>query len=160
VDVTPRGSFARSNLGQLREGMTRAEVEAILGAPGDYSTGPLEFVGQPRSVRVEPSRESHGTDGSTYLQWADDTRFMGINFDAASYLEVTTVCPVRRVAAQGPLDNLLWRAPSASGTAGSRSRPCAGGRCSWCWRVNEFTESEAFLDAGCLCHAAVAVQDG
>ena len=97
------------SLTRLREGMTRAEVEAILGAPGDYSTGLLEVVGQPRSVRIEPTTESHGTDGSTYLQWADDSRFIGINFDAASRLEVTTICPVRRVAAQGPLDNLLWR---------------------------------------------------
>jgi hypothetical protein len=90
--------------------MTRAEVEAILGAPGDYSTGLLEVVGQPKSVRVEPSRESHGTDGSTYLEWADDTRLIGIKFDAASRLEFTTICPVRKVVAQRFLDNLLWRA--------------------------------------------------
>jgi len=68
----PTSRLTLENLGHLREGMTRAEVEAILGAPGDYSTGQLEFVGQPRSVRIEPSKESHGTDGSTYLQWADD----------------------------------------------------------------------------------------
>jgi hypothetical protein len=123
----PTSRLTLENLGHLREGMTRAQVEAILGAPGDYRTGPLEFVGQARSVRIEPSRESHGTDGSTYLQWADDARFIGINFDAASYLEVTTICPVRRVAAQRPLDNSSG-GPSASGTAGSRSRQCGDGR--------------------------------
>jgi hypothetical protein len=34
------GRIAKRNFTQSAEGMRRAEVEAILGPPGDYTTGP------------------------------------------------------------------------------------------------------------------------
>jgi hypothetical protein len=35
----PEDRITEANLGRIKEGMTQAEVEAILGPPGDYRTG-------------------------------------------------------------------------------------------------------------------------
>jgi hypothetical protein len=40
---TPRAT--EENFDRIRDGMTRAEVEAILGPPGDYHTEPVPFPG-------------------------------------------------------------------------------------------------------------------
>jgi hypothetical protein len=40
-----------ANLRGIREGMTQAEVEAILGPPADYRTGPSWLSGNPLVVR-------------------------------------------------------------------------------------------------------------
>jgi hypothetical protein len=37
--------ITRENVGRIKEGMTREEVEAILGPAGDYRTGPTGAIG-------------------------------------------------------------------------------------------------------------------
>src|SRR6516162_2477131 len=37
----PPSRITRENYDRIREGMSRAEAQAILGPPGDYTTGPL-----------------------------------------------------------------------------------------------------------------------
>jgi outer membrane protein assembly factor BamE (lipoprotein component of BamABCDE complex) len=36
--------ITRENIERIREGMSREEMEAILGAPGDYRTRPAECI--------------------------------------------------------------------------------------------------------------------
>jgi hypothetical protein len=52
--------ITRENYDRIRNGMSRAEVEAILGPPRDYSTGPLQYAG--RSIQMfGGSRGTHRT---------------------------------------------------------------------------------------------------
>jgi hypothetical protein len=52
----PRPGVTWENIAKIQEGMTRAEVEALMGGPGDY-TGTNGFFGQ----------------GSTITLWSDES---------------------------------------------------------------------------------------
>jgi hypothetical protein len=60
----------RANFDRLTSGMTRAEVVAILGPPGDYTTGPITSLGP---AEYPPSVTVWVTDEGTY--WV---RFDGV----------------------------------------------------------------------------------
>jgi hypothetical protein len=102
-----QGRFTRENCGRVREGMTRAEVEALLGPPGDYRTGPVDFDGGLVPVRVAPITmpwESADNDA----RWAGDSAYMAVRFDSAGRV-YTWYCVPTSKAAQSPLGDLLWR---------------------------------------------------
>jgi hypothetical protein len=86
----------------IRDGMSMAEVQAILGPPVDDSTGPVRFVsGEYTSASSQPAASS--------TLWKVDDLVVCIEFHAAGgvgnrYFRDS----VRRP--QNPLDNLLWRA--------------------------------------------------
>jgi SmpA / OmlA family len=44
VTLPQTDRITEENFDQIRNGMTRAQVEAILGPPGDYTTGPVKIV--------------------------------------------------------------------------------------------------------------------
>jgi hypothetical protein len=74
--------ITRENFGQLRKGTTRAEVESILGPPGDYRKN--------KSVQTDPAVEVLADDRGTpdrrsdpALQcWATDKVIISVLFDA------------------------------------------------------------------------------
>jgi hypothetical protein len=93
----------RANYDRFQIGMTREEVEAILGLPGDYSTGPSLF----RTLtfdRGEPSSE-----GGAPTYWGGDTGAIGIMFDRKGSVAQTGFAAVAPIPL-GPLDTLLWHA--------------------------------------------------
>jgi outer membrane protein assembly factor BamE (lipoprotein component of BamABCDE complex) len=96
--------ITREDYDRIRPGMTRAEVEAILGPPGDYRNGPT-YPDLPRPITLSwsgdpdsPSAYWLGDRGGIYVYRGDPDRV-----GEASFVEVQRV-------PQDPLDNLLWRA--------------------------------------------------
>jgi hypothetical protein len=94
------------NFRRIEKGMSRAEVCGILGPPGDYTTGPLEFVGPgelrpwyPPLTVVNDARED----------WGWDEKTVSVTFDKSGGVSCAMYSGCQRVK-QGPLDNLRWRA--------------------------------------------------
>jgi hypothetical protein len=98
----------QENFDRINEGMSRADVEAILGPPGDYSGGPLVLEAPGPPVRFEPAKESRGTDDSAFVEWANDSGRAQVVFDGSGRVDWRYFGPVRRME-QTALDNLLWR---------------------------------------------------
>ena len=95
VALWPRPErITRENFARLKFGMSRAEVEAILGSPGEFSTGPLEYgyfcMGEPPDV------------------WESDQGVILVFYGAPPLALDVRIVPKRKEV--GPLDNLLWRA--------------------------------------------------
>jgi hypothetical protein len=93
--------ITRENFNRIREGMTWAEVEAILGPPGEYRTKPLV-------VFEVGSLEDFCELRETLLRWSDDTNCLNVIFDPTGH--------VRRASDDvafwfrpDPLELLLWR---------------------------------------------------
>ena len=57
----PRNRITQANLERIREGMTKEEVIAILGPPGNYETVTREWAGA-RAVRFPGKQENWYTD--------------------------------------------------------------------------------------------------
>jgi hypothetical protein len=126
VVLWPRSSsrITRENFARIKQGMSRGEVEAILGTPGDYRTGTGEDLaagsegrsGYPEdeSVRdgdwlvVEPDGSMMDSLGPRYV-WISDTAQVQLRFDEDGRLIDRSFDPRRRLY-QPPLENLLWRA--------------------------------------------------
>jgi hypothetical protein len=88
--------------------MSRAEVEAILGPPGDSTTGPL-YASSTSSIgghqKVDPAVECANHRDI----WATDEACAVVGFGAdGEAMELRFTSCTR--ATQDPWDNLLWRA--------------------------------------------------
>jgi hypothetical protein len=96
--------ITRENCYRIKEGMSWAEVEAILGPPGDYSTGDAKCSDLPAPPNLMDLRRALSLE-----EWIGDRATMRVFFDGAgnvAYAECRLLEPVDR----GPLGNLLWRA--------------------------------------------------
>src|ERR1700722_7606055 len=73
--------ITRENYERIREGMSRAELEAILGPSGDYTTGPVLLNAGTRSVI------DIGDDGNPHdfpaTEWRGDTASVWVAFSAS-----------------------------------------------------------------------------
>jgi hypothetical protein len=108
VVLWPLGDrISLANYERIREGMTLAEVEAILGQPGDYTTGPADGLGVYLCGGSEPVVRLNA-DRVLYF-WVGDTAMIYIVIDAGTGTVLRSFDPVDRVP-QPTLDNLLWRA--------------------------------------------------
>jgi hypothetical protein len=103
--------ITRENFDRIKEGMSRAEVEAILGPPGDYRTGPVVyFTPTDRDVMDEPSVPFEDPDSAL---WLGDRAGGRVGFDEAGCVTIwdaSLECRSGERVSQGPVDNLLWRA--------------------------------------------------
>ncbi len=103
----------RENCGRVREGMTRAEVEAVLGPPGDYRTGPVNFDGGLVfdggfvPLKVTPITMPWESDVDD-ARWAGDSAYLAVRFDSAGRVRGCYLVRTSK-AAQSPLADLLWR---------------------------------------------------
>jgi hypothetical protein len=93
--------ITRENCARIRAGMTPAEVEAILGPPGDYTTGPTDPVSM--TARDWPSEAvaKIWTGNEGWIMLAIDP-----NGNVATHGYFTPSVP-RQLSRW---DNLLWRA--------------------------------------------------
>jgi hypothetical protein len=119
----PPSRITRENYYRVREGMTRAEVEAILGPPGDYRTslGETACVGpEPWSwdVDLEDYCDRIATwqhIGGKYAErqssgiWRSDSIEIGMFSDDDSGRILTHFVCGRRTTGS-PLEKLFWRA--------------------------------------------------
>jgi hypothetical protein len=83
--------------------MSRAEVEAILGPPGDYTTGPVFLPALQQWAFVEELRDA------TSPQWLSDTTWISIALDESRGVVRTRFVGISRIE-YGPLEHLGWRA--------------------------------------------------
>ncbi len=110
----------RNNYDRIYEGMTRTEVQAILGPPGDYRTGlgETESDGGPRfNGPAEPDPEGEWPTTSipsewphkhfTWLFWIGDTLEASVLLDTSQRVYSITSC--NRRMTQIPSDAFLWR---------------------------------------------------
>ena len=97
----------RENFGGIKGGMSRADVEAILGPPGDYRTGPPDIAA---SDGLWEEKIDLGDDPiAAEREWRGDTCTIRVRFNAsATVVGKVSFGSVR--ADQGVLTNLLWRA--------------------------------------------------
>jgi hypothetical protein len=118
------GRITLENLHRIHEGMTRVEVEAILGPPGDYTTGPcrdsdgvvynasstvvMTDAGPVSVVTCDPPRHCFSPIPDPPSEWATDFGFFSVAFDDGLVI-AAGVEPCTKVE-QGPLANLRWRA--------------------------------------------------
>ena len=106
----PRPSrVTRENFERIKKGMSRAEVEAILGPPGDSTTGPL-YSASPLYSAIHGSIVDPAVERANHRDtWATDEACAVVGFGAdGEAMELRFTSCTR--ATQDPLDNLLWRA--------------------------------------------------
>jgi hypothetical protein len=115
LPVPPPSPVTEENLSWLRMGMlsrkmTRADVEAILGPPGDYRSREVAYqasggwLGGTRvGLRLKPGEKA------TEEQWLGDTIRIRVLFNAAGLAADSDVDPATQ-SKQGTLDHLVWRA--------------------------------------------------
>jgi hypothetical protein len=101
--------FTRENCGRVEEGMTRAEVESLLGPPGDYRTGPSDYDAGLVPIRVAPITMPPWETSDNDACWAGDSAYMAVRFDSAGRAHAWYCVPTSK-AAQSRLDDLVWRA--------------------------------------------------
>jgi hypothetical protein len=101
---TPRDDrITYENFRRIRPDTSWAELVALMGSPGDYSTGPTKVAQGPRDhMRWDGDSNYHAADGRTY--WISDTAVVSVYFEAGEVgsISFTTTTKVPR----GPLDNL------------------------------------------------------
>jgi hypothetical protein len=93
----------------LRGGMTKAEVTAVLGPPGDYRTGPtIEVGGSYRDAFFDTAEFATAPD-STEDVWSSDKAWTKVSY-SRSGATVAAFYMRREPETVSPLANLLWRA--------------------------------------------------
>jgi hypothetical protein len=105
----PADRITEANFLRIKEGMTRAEVEAILGPVGDYSTGPLVFDGHRQSLYVPISHNVFGDELQEEFLWRGDCLEIIVHFNSSGRVWRTHPRVVARVK-QTAFENLVWRA--------------------------------------------------
>jgi hypothetical protein len=102
---SPGNRITPENFDRLRAGMTRADVEALLGPPGAYVTGPgvIDGTGYRHEYFVPPQPRM----GTPAVWDCDDARIV-VDFDDAGRATMKTFLSTKRID-QPPLDNLLCR---------------------------------------------------
>jgi hypothetical protein len=104
----PAARITKENFEAIESGMSRAEVEALLGPPGDHATGETGFyrsaVGDEHTFNEKEAELFVDTQNC----WGCDTKSIYVRFGSAGTVVQTsywTFDPPR----QRPLANLLWR---------------------------------------------------
>jgi hypothetical protein len=101
--------ITRDNFDRIKEGMTAAQVEAIVGPAGDCTTGPriaLEPPGPDRCCQPDPA---HPVLAPTYASWITDKESVWIEFTPATgRVQEKHLMPVASYS-NGVLDDLRWR---------------------------------------------------
>jgi hypothetical protein len=91
------------NYEQIAPGMTQAEVESILGTPGDYTTGPTSGPGGRIRMFVWPPEGA-----SKLVAWQADDVCITVAFDASGR-HLGCMREINNRIEQSSFANLLWR---------------------------------------------------
>jgi hypothetical protein len=93
--------ITRENFNRIVSGMSRAEVEAILGPPGDYRTGPTSLGAGSATTFRSPE--------GLVLWWEIDTGALSVTLDRSDRV-VQTGSMASLPPDDDALRNFLWRA--------------------------------------------------
>ncbi len=109
----PSSQIMEANVQRIHCGMSQPEVEAILGPPGDYTTGPVRPTDDGSWIDVSEMYyrpiPQDGPAKSVSRRWACDTGYAEVYFDRDCRVIDADFQPYAREP-QGLIDNLLWRA--------------------------------------------------
>jgi hypothetical protein len=107
------GRITFDNYQRIAAGMSRSEVEAILGPAGDFTTGPTSHVGRGEGVDYTYRLKLRGLDvvpdPPQHLEWLADNLVVGVSFDSTGRVNCKEFCDQERED-QTPLQNLCWLA--------------------------------------------------
>lgn len=92
--------IALKNYGRITRGMSQTEVCALLGPPGDYTTGPVTLVG------LQGFPDEH----EPYLSWDFDDGAVYVTFRGDPRIAVKAWFAPGDRGEQSPLGDFLWRA--------------------------------------------------
>jgi len=97
---------------RIRAGISLAEVEAILGPPGDHSTVPEDYGSVTKYTAYTKGaqtvvEESWGS-GESAEEWEFDRARIRVLFDTSGKVAGARITPIRRIEF-GPFDSLRWR---------------------------------------------------
>jgi hypothetical protein len=93
------------NFHVLRVGMSKPEVYAVLGVPGEYLTSDSDYDDD--GVK-ELGQAPHYSHKEGVEVWKGDQAVFWVQFDTAGHVSGATCIPLR-LTDHGPLGNLLWR---------------------------------------------------
>jgi hypothetical protein len=99
--------ITEENFNRIKEGMSRADMEAILGPAGDYTTGPV--LGGPRESWHRRNFDEDPDSVKQRITWIGDRGWIVALADAEGRPRRLVFSPAEK-GKQGSLDNLLWRA--------------------------------------------------
>jgi hypothetical protein len=112
----PPPRFTREKFDRIGKGMSSAEVEAILGPPGDYSTGPTtgtlvadkvyEVLPDPLAKLVSLRWKRPAV--SEYSSWSDDHGGVRVGYNASGKVAHKTLWHGRRIELDG-FEWLRWQ---------------------------------------------------
>jgi hypothetical protein len=97
------------NYTRIEKGMSRADVEALMGPPGDHRTRPVPFdAGLVPRMEYLDYREASGDPA---LRWAGDEIYATVYFDSAGRVLERVVAPVPPIRREdrSPWGDRLWR---------------------------------------------------
>jgi hypothetical protein len=109
--LRPRASrVTPENFKSIHEGMSRAEVEKILGPPGDYRTGPVASPGG-EPLDLSQLSATVAVEGVLVENWVSDELWGQVNIEIENDTVILVSDPVPLVRKQqSPLDFLRWHA--------------------------------------------------
>src|SRR5262245_57459436 len=107
--------ITRENYERIRVGMSRAEVYAVLGPPGDYSTGDEKLSDLPLPP-CQPQLQALSLE-----EWTSDRVRIGVYFDGTGNVAPAR-CYLLESVDHSLLGILLRQIKRPVGTAGSRNR--------------------------------------
>jgi len=100
------------NFNRIEKGLSRAQVQSILGPPGDYRSGPTDEWWNPD---FDPSTGKPLLDpitGRPFFPadrcWWVDAGLICVDFDDSGFVSEYYYCDLK-MAQQNPLENFLWR---------------------------------------------------
>ena len=110
VVLWPRSSsrITRENFEQIKEGMSRTEVEGILGPAGDYSTGPTQRFMSVEDIIAQARLDTFSLH-SGELTWSSDMVMVRVEFDSRGVATAKNIAALVKLK-QTFAENLLWRA--------------------------------------------------
>jgi hypothetical protein len=100
--------ITKANFDRIKEGMSQADVEAILGPAGDYSTGRRLFIFESAGLSRDQISESEVDAAQSGLCWEGDTGRIDVAIgpNGVSSAIYSSAHKIK----QDPLSYLIWRA--------------------------------------------------
>jgi hypothetical protein len=102
----PSSPVTWPNCERIRKGMSLAEIEEILGPPGDSRTAPFIYIEIPHVITWSAPHEPSGTE----YEWQGDSMRIAIEFSGPDARASRLTHWSRCRGAPGEMYTLIWRA--------------------------------------------------
>jgi hypothetical protein len=110
------------NFHLLRVGMSKPEVYAVLGLPGEFLTHDADYADGAAKDLGQAPQYSHQEGVEV---WKGGQAVFWVQFDTSDHVNGATCIPLRRID-HGPLGNLLWRIKYSCGSGSRKVKVYSG----------------------------------